>query len=296
MSDASKNRAREEDQDQDDLPRKSRYCYSDFDEPIIFLDSDDDDISSTSSVPEKGVINLEEMILEWIQKLPHLPRKVPKRLPPLKVLPEGLKRKPTLILDLDQTLIYSTSSRLSGYERAKSITVGLQNVWVHPRPGLFEFLKKCRSWYTEMILWTAAKAEYAEMSITKLAIEHFFDERLFNEDCYVRELESIIPPEFQANLVLESELTNRGEQAGIGKLFLKPLCLLNREQCFLVDDSKEMIALNSHNQIIHIPPFTGDINDRELNKLLPLLEQLSKSQCVTDDIARYHSEVKLREA
>merc|ERR1719285_361043 len=104
------------------------------------------------------------------------------------------------------------------------------------------------------------------MSLTKLDIEHFFDEKLFNGDCYVRELKSIIPPEFQANLVLESDFTSKDEQADSGKLFLKPLCLLNREQCFLVDDSKEMIALNSQDQLINISPFTGDINDRELNK------------------------------
>jgi len=239
-----------------------------------------------SELNEKN--HLEVLILGWLENLPHLPNDLPKLLPKLKMKADGTERRPSIVLDLDQTLIYTNKELATGFTEGVNISFENQNIWIHPRPGLLDFLKKCRACYTEMILWTAAKSEYAKQCLRILDIEHYFDETFFNADCHVVELRSIIPVEFQANIFVQNPSTSDEDQGDNGKLFFKPLCLLNREQCFLVDDSKEMIALNSRNQIINISPFTGDINDKELSKILPLLEQLSQSRNIEDDIEKYH--------
>jgi len=225
---------------------------------------------------------MEKMIMGWLRDLPNIPKETPKLLPPQRLL----KRKtPTIVLDLDQTLIFSSVNALRGCKGTVPITFTGQKAWVHPRPGLHQFLRNCRSWYDEIILWTAAKTEYALAAINGLGIKKFFDHLLFNSNCYMKELTSIIPPQYL------SGDGDRERKNNCEKLFFKPLSLLNREHCFLVDDSKEMIAFNSSDQVLHIRPYTGDYNDQELLKLSPLIKQLSQTQTLSIDMLKYKEEL-----
>jgi len=224
--------------------------------------------------------HMEQMIIGWLRNLPDIPRSTPRLLPPKRLF----KRKtPTIVLDLDQTLVYSSVSALRGCKGTVGITFAGQSAWVHPRPGLEQFLRSCRSWYDEMILWTAGKTEYALAAINGLGIKQYFDHLLFNANCHMVELESVIPPLYGSGGYLDDD----NKTNDCGKLFFKPLCLLNRDQCFLIDDSKEMIAFNSSDQVLHIKPFTGDYNDQELTKLLPFLKQLSQSKTLGADMLKH---------
>jgi len=231
---------------------------------------------------------IETLILSWLRELPPPPKETPKLLPPLEIVSSSM---PTLVLDLDQTLIYSSVGIVPGCQDAVSITFCGSDAWVHPRPGLEDFLRQCRIWYDEIILWTAGKSTYALTVINNLGIQRYFDHLLFNKDCYMKDL-SIIPSRFlPSDPDTETEYKNKEEK----KLPFKPLSLLNREHCFLLDDSKEMIAFNHSDQILPIIPFTGDCNDRELVNLLPLMKQLSESETLRIDIASYQAEVAERQ-
>jgi len=231
----------------------------------------------------------EELILSWLRELPPIPKEAPKLLPPQHVS----STIPTLVLDLDQTLIYSSVGIAPGCQGAVSITFCGSDAWVHPRPGLKDFLRQCRIWYDEIILWTAGKTTYALTVMKSLGIQGYFDHLLFNKDCYMKDLLSIIPTRYYS-----SDSDTRIEYIGKEetKLPFKPLSLLNRKHCFLLDDSKEMIAFNHYDQILPIIPFTGDCNDRELVKLLPLMKQLSESKTLRSDIASYQTEVAERQS
>jgi len=232
----------------------------------------------------------EKLILRWLRDLPPPPEETAKLLQPKELLSTN---KPTLVLDLDQTLIYSTVGILPGCDDAVSITFCGSDAWVHPRPGLEDFLRQCRTWYDEIILWTAAKARYALAVINTLGIQGYFDHLLFNKDCYLKDLLSIVPPRCLLSK-LNRDIENKSNEEM--KLPFKPLSLLNRKHCFLLDDSKEMVAFNYSYQVLHIRPFTGDCNDRELWKLLPLMKQLSDSETLSTDIARYQAEVAERQS
>jgi len=229
--------------------------------------------------------SIEKLYLSWLRELPPIPKETPKLLPPLEIVRSSM---PTLVLDLDKTLIYSSKRVVPGCQDAVSITLCGREIWVHPRPGLEYFLRQCRIWYDEIILWTAGKTTYALTVINNLGIQGYFDHLLFNKDCYMKDLESIIPLRFfPSNPDTEIEHKNKEKK----KQPFKPLSLLNREQCFLLDDTMEMIAFNHSDQILRIYPFTGDCNDRELVKVLPLMKQLSESGTFRTDIASYQAEI-----
>jgi len=228
---------------------------------------------------------MEKLILSWLRALPPPPEETPKLLAPQELMSSN---KPTLVLDLDQTLIYSSVAIVPGCKDIVSITFCGSDAWVHPRPGLEDFLRQCRTWYDEIILWTAGKATYALAVINNLGIQRYFNHLLFNKDCYMKDLLTIIPSKFLSSNPY-TEIENKDQE--VQKLPFKPLSLLNRKHCFLLDDSKEMIAFNNSDQVIPVRPFTGDCNDRELVKLLPLMKQLSESETLRTDIARYQAEI-----
>jgi len=233
---------------------------------------------------------IEKLILSLLRDLPPPPEETPKLLLPQEVPSSS---KPTLVLDLDQTLIYSSVEIVPGFDDAVSITFWGSDAWVHPRPGLENFLTQCRTWYDEIILWTAGKATYALAVINNLGIRRYFDHLLFNKDCYMKDILSILPSRFLSSNP-DADIDNKDCEGQI--LPFKPLSLLNREHCFLVDDSKEMIAFNYSDEVLPIKPFTGDCDDRELAKLLPIMKKLSESETIRFDIARYQTQVAERQS
>lgn len=172
----------------------------------------------------------------------------------------------TLVLDLDETLIHSTSRPYSSSRRTRQLKVrvvevvldGRSTVYtVYKRPWVDFFLRKVSAWYT-VVIFTASLPEYADPVIDWLdggdGGGGMVGGRLFRADCvhangsYLKDL-SVVEPD------------------------LARVCL--------VDNSPASYAINQANGI-PIEGWINDPNDECLLDLLPVLDSLR----FTNDVRR----------
>ncbi|KAI0065883.1 hypothetical protein BV25DRAFT_1821584 [Artomyces pyxidatus] len=189
--------------------------------------------------------------------LPIAPRKTPFHLPK------------TLVLDLDETLIHSTSRPLParagllgfGGQRGAQHTVevvmgGRSTVYhVYKRPFVDFFLRKVSAWYT-LVIFTASMQEYADPVIDWLdAGRGILERRLFRESC--------------------TQLPNGA--------YTKDLSVVEQDlaRVCLIDNSPVSYSVNDMNGI-PIEGWTHDPSDEALLDLLPVLDSLR----FTSDVRR----------
>ncbi|KAF9782265.1 NIF-domain-containing protein [Thelephora terrestris] len=183
--------------------------------------------------------------------------------------PIGLHSQKTLVLDLDETLIHSTSRPLHNFSHSPSSLFGLKafrrgslgnshtvevvlggkctTYHVYKRPFVDYFLRKVSAWYT-LVIFTASMQEYADPVIDWLdAGRGIIDKRFFRESCtqlpngsYTKDL-----------TIVEADLAN--------------VCL--------VDNSPISYNYNEANGI-PIEGWTHDPHDEALLELLPVLDSL----------------------
>lgn len=173
----------------------------------------------------------------------------PRPLPPLHDL-----KKPTLILDLDETLVHCSADGSGQYD----VTFGVHfngvtcQVFVRKRPHLELFLERVSALY-EVTVFTASQRVYAERLLDILDPQgRWIRHRLYRESC----------------LMVSGNL-------------LKDLSILNRDlsRTVIVDNSPHAFAYQIDNGI-PIESWYDDPNDVELLKLLPLLERLHRADDV----------------
>ncbi|KAI0353471.1 NIF-domain-containing protein [Trametes cingulata] len=182
--------------------------------------------------------------------------------PPQKQTPFHLPK--TLVLDLDETLIHSTSrplpsvggsglfgfgSRNKGAGYTVEVMLGGRSTLYHvyKRPFVDYFLRKVSQWYT-LVIFTASMQEYADPVIDWLdAGRGILGRRLFRESCtqlpngsYTKDLS-----------IVESDLSR--------------VCL--------IDNSPVCYSINEANGI-PIEGWTHDPHDEALLDLLPVLDSL----------------------
>lgn len=188
----------------------------------------------------------------------------------------GEPAKPTLVLDLDQTLILSINEDEvqdhnrhifgnCGYRLNPNTCDGLI---LHKRPYVDEFLASVyEDW--ELVFWTAGKKEYALECLKILDPENkLFTATLFREHCsdtYLQELDCY-PAE--AKRVVD------GFDPGCF-LCLKPLNRIARETVFILDDAAEAYALN-HDRCLPIRGWKGNRDDHALKDLIPFFRDLAR--------------------
>lgn len=189
---------------------------------------------------------------------------VPPRLYPLSRNP-GKKKRKTLILDLDETLIHSlarTSPRISTAQ-LKMIEIKINNVstlyYVYKRPCCDYFLKEIANWF-DLQIFTASVQEYADPIIDWLESEivtskatplgPLFLKRYYRNDCtyrkgvgYVKDLSKFFPREELKNVLI-------------------------------LDNSPVSYAKHERNAVM-IEGWINDTSDRDLLNLLPMLYGLS---------------------
>ncbi|KAI0268353.1 NLI interacting factor [Gloeopeniophorella convolvens] len=175
----------------------------------------------------------------------------------------------TLVLDLDETLIHSTSRPLPaagvrglfGARRAAPHTVevvmgGRSTLYhVYKRPFVDFFLRKVSAWYT-LVIFTASMQEYADPVIDWLdAGQGILARRLFRESC--------------------TQLPNGS--------YAKNLAAVEQDlaRVCLIDNSPVCYSVNETNGI-PIEGWTHDPSDEALLDLLPVLDSLR----FTDDVRR----------
>ncbi|KAI9240395.1 MAG: NLI interacting factor-like phosphatase-domain-containing protein [Podila humilis] len=157
-------------------------------------------------------------------------------------------RKKTLVLDLDETLIHSTSrgSRSQGYMVEVLVDRHACLYYVYKRPHVDYFLKKVAEWY-KLVIFTASMAEYADPVIDWLDQSRtLFDKRYFRQACYFK-----------------------------NGSYLKDLTVIDPDlsSVCLLDNSPISYSLNKENGI-PIDSWINDPNDEALLDLLPFLDAL----------------------
>ncbi|KAJ1311545.1 hypothetical protein OPQ81_010029 [Rhizoctonia solani] len=183
----------------------------------------------------------------------------------------ALHKTKTLVLDLDETLIHSTSrpmhahgsmggggllglsglfggKRQGGGHMIEVVLGGRSTLYhVYKRPFVDFFLRKVSSWYT-LVIFTASMPEYADPVIDWLdAGRGMFSRRFFRESC--------------------THLPNGG--------YSKDLSIIDQDlsRVCLIDNSPASYSINSANGI-PIEGWISDPGDEALLDLLPVLDSL----------------------
>ncbi|EAY32025.1 HAD family hydrolase [Microscilla marina] len=173
--------------------------------------------------------------------------------------------KTLLILDLDETLIYTSKTPLINIEPAFTLSA---YHYVYKRPYLEEFLYACQQ-YFELAVWSSAQRNYVNPVV----------KRVFPQSIPLSFVWSRKRCTF-GNLPLHYSLDNH-QALGSSQ---KPSCWFKKlekvrkrgyslRKILIVDNSPEKVFFNSANAI-YINDFQGDVNDVELMLLKKYLYTL----------------------
>jgi RNA polymerase II subunit A small phosphatase-like protein len=184
------------------------------------------------------------------------------------LLPPSILNRKTIFLDLDETLVHSTTSpppdRFDFVVRP-IIDGAPMDFYVVKRPGIDELLESLASRF-EIVVFTAALKEYASLVLDWLDRNRFISHRLYRDSC--RNID--------------------------GKL-VKDLSHVGRDlkSVVIVDDNPVSFSNQPENAIL-IKPFVDDICDRELWKLKSFFDGSECFDDMRDAIKFYVAEIDRR--
>ena len=168
--------------------------------------------------------------------------------------------KKTLILDLDETLVHSSTTSIDKSDIILNVDFDglLYNIYVLIRSGAENFIKKI-SKYFEIVVFTASLSKYASPLLDKLDKDKNIKYRLYREHCTF-----------------------------LNGIYIKELKKLNRElkDVIIVDNSPLAYSFDVENGL-PIKSWYDDKNDIEFEYLFPILEFLSKVDDVRDYIGLF---------
>lgn len=166
-----------------------------------------------------------------------------------------------LILDLDETLIYSTETPLT---RKPDFLV--YSYFVYKRPNLDNFITTCFEWF-DVAVWTSSGAEYAAAIVTAIfpnphllkfvwasdrcSIAYNYNHDLIDDD---------YPTYYSRKLI--KKVKRQGYQL---------------ESIIAIDDTPKKWE-KSYGNLVRIAPFEGDESDRELDYLIDYLNILKDAE------------------
>ena len=167
--------------------------------------------------------------------------------------------KTLIILDIDETLIHTESVPLE-YEKYydydfKFKGLGKSLYYTKKRPFLDQFLKYVFESF-DVAIWTAAGEDYAleilkGINIDKSKLKFFYTQ----ENCTIK---------------LSYDYSDYYGVKNLNKLKKKGY---NLDKVLIVDDKSET-AVNNYGNLIQVKPFTDDLDDTELLKLISYLETI----------------------
>jgi RNA polymerase II subunit A small phosphatase-like protein len=167
--------------------------------------------------------------------------------------------KPLIILDIDETLIHTESVPLE-YEKHydydfKFKGLGKSFYYTKKRPFLDQFLNYVFESF-DVAIWTAAGEDYAleilkGINIDKSKLKFFYTQ----ENCTIK---------------LSYDYSDYYGVKNLNKLKKKGY---NLDKVLIVDDKSET-AVNNYGNLIQVKPFTDDLDDTELLKLISYLETI----------------------
>lgn len=163
---------------------------------------------------------------------------------------ETSQQKLLLILDLDETLIFSTKNKISKQEDST-----IDEYFVYKRPGLDLFLNTILIDF-EIAVWTSSTEDYAEEVINKI----------FPKDYPL----SFVYGRTKCTPTFMCEQNNYTYSKNLKKLKSKNY---NLEKILIIDDSPEKLRRNYGNHI-RVTPFVGSNDDIELFQLIKYLKKI----------------------
>ena len=161
----------------------------------------------------------------------------------------SLSQKKKLILDLDETLVHSgfnPFTRESDISLQINIDGKTHTINILKRPYVDEFLKEVSN-YFDVYVFTASMEEYASPVINLIDKNNVVNGKFYRQDC----------------------IFNNG-------LYIKDLLKVSNDlrNVIIIDNNPSSYATNEDNGI-PIKTWYDDLNDNELQKLIPLLKYLS---------------------
>ena len=166
------------------------------------------------------------------------------------------KKKYSLILDLDETLIHFKVNHNENDEGVLKL-----------RPGVFTFLEKVGEFY-EIILFSEASEEYTILMMEAFKNNNnkkYFDYKLYRKHCII-----------------------------IGQEFIKDLSRIGRplDKTIIIDNLAQNFKMQKNNGIV-IKPFLGeDHNDQALIDLIPILVNIARDEIdVRNGLMKYRDEI-----
>ena len=187
--------------------------------------------------------------------------KMPNLLIP-RLLPMKTRQTPkfTLVLDLDETLVHSETIPLPIVDYTFQLTLdqGSFRIYVAYRPGLFDFLEVMCGLF-EVVIFTASIQKYAEQVLKAIDPNAKLKYRFYRESCV----------EIKGALV-------------------KDLRVLGRDlgQVAIIDNSEHSYLCQPMNGIL-IPSWFHDRQDKALQRLVPMLLQMSQAEDVREFLKSY---------
>jgi len=152
-----------------------------------------------------------------------------------------------LVLDLDETLVWATEEEPEVAHDFRAF-----DYFVVKRPHVDVFLKSAFQWFS-VAVWTSAGEDYA-----RAVVEEVFEHP--SDLCFVWS---------------SSRCTQRYDRRKAAYYWLKDLKKVKRlgfplSRILMIDDSPEKLQRQYGNHL-HLEPFKGDPDDRELLDVLPFL-------------------------
>jgi len=168
------------------------------------------------------------------------------------------RKKKTLVLDLDETLVHSSFKPVADADYIIPVDIDgrVLDVYVLKRPHLDEFLRHVGAKF-EVVVFTASLAKYADPLLDLLDVSKVVRWRLFREACQP----------FEGN-------------------YVKNLLCLGRElsKTIIVDNSPHSYIFQPENAV-PISTFIDDMGDQDLLSLLECLDVLADCDDVRNGIA-----------
>ena len=239
--------------DDGDIPDlRSTECPMDTD-----LDEEENSRDVSGKCSQEQSDNMSDLpgdMFSLIRRLPSLPTSRQHLPPLLPAVNPNLSKKPTLVLDLDETLVHSSIEPFHGADFVFSVNCNerMFQVYTKKRPFVDKFLSEVAKRF-EVVVFTASQEIYASRILDLLdPTGNIISHKLYRESCYLVE----------------------------GN-YLKELSCLGRDlrRTVIVDNSPAAFGYQLDNGI-PIESWFDDESDSELLALLPFLDKLSSCEDV----------------
>ena len=170
------------------------------------------------------------------------------------------KKKITLVLDIDETLIHSSfiATPNTDFHFYLSNEMSTFDIYVCVRPGVKQFITTLSKYY-ELVAFTSASKNYADQILNVIDPNGFIKFRLYRESCMV-----------------------------FNGTFVKDLSKLGRDlrKVIIVDNSPSCYMLQPYNALA-IPDWTGNLQDKELSHLCDYLVKIYKVDNVIETLSSH---------